>query len=419
MTSPHGYGRRAWLALALSATHACAAAAAPAAGDDARWWRFFGDDAHAIDRARLKFRADGLLESASRYPRTSAQGWTAEQHERGWYEYQERLIDCRTGLALDTALALLDRDSQPIARRESSYESQLEKIALRQDEVIRHTWPENSELWLACALAARGAEVVPGDKLAPGFDYDYDAIGDTPPADGRGLFERLRAQYDHNLAGYAPALPAPAKAATAHPLRGERWLVSAHDSSTRFDLASLRHRGDGRIEVSARVPAVERLPQDLPEEVQIDQVTAIDCRNGLAVPVEQRFHAAVAGRDSEPNREPGRELLRRSAPVLGTLTALARQSAWSRPNGWNEWLGPANGLEAVADPDAARLCRIAAQRCRADARDPTQAGTPLAAFELAPERLSTQAGAPLLLSARALWLEHRASFVPSCPIGEP
>lgn len=360
-----------------------------------------GDGIHAVDRDRLKLRADGLLESASRYPRTSSQGWTAEQNARGHYEYLERLLDCRTGLYVDTALLLLDRDNRPVARREMPYEDQLQQIALRQDEVAAHRWPDSSEIWRACALAMapRGQDdsiQSPEPGTEPALAYDYAAIGDAPPTDARGLFDRLRAQYDRAIARYASPLPAP-KAAAAAPRRGERWLRSSPsaDSLPAFDLNSLRHRGDGVIEVLSRTSRgeVERWPQEVPEDAQVEQVLAIDCRNGLTVPVEQRFRAATGSA----------ELLRRSAPVLATLTQLAQQSSYG-PSGWDEWLGP----RSPSDP--ARLCKLAAQRCGAVAQT--------AAFEIEPARLSTEPGAPLLLSARAIWLGYRASFVPSCPIGE-
>jgi hypothetical protein len=378
-----------------------AAAASQADATPERWGRFMGDGIHAVDRDRLKVRADGLLESASRYPRTSSQGWTAEQNASGHYEYLERLLDCRTGLYMDTAVLLLDQDNQPIARRDQPYEDQLQQIALRQDEVASHRWPASSEIWLACALAMmpRGqADSAAAPELGPepAVAYDYAAIGDAPPADARGLFDRLRAQYDHAIARYAPPLPAP-KTTAAAPRRGERWLRSSpsEDSLPAFDLDSLRHRGDGVIEVTARTSRaqVERWPQDIPEDAQVEQVLAIDCRNGLTVPIEQRFRAAAGGA----------ELLRRSAPVLTTLTQLAQEASYGQ-SGWDEWLGPRS------PSDSASLCKLAAQRCGATAQT--------AAFEIDPARLSTEPGAPLLLSARAIWLGYRASFVPSCPIGE-
>ncbi|QWF16525.1 hypothetical protein [Lysobacter capsici] len=366
-----------------------------------RWGRFMGDGIHAVDRDRLKLRADGLLESASRYPRTSSQGWTAEQNARGRYEYLERLIDCRSGLYVDTALLLLDPDHRPVARRDQTYEDQLQQIALRQDEVASHRWPDTSEIWRACALAMapRGRDdsaQAPEPGPEPAVAYDYAAIGDAPPADARTLFERLRAQYDQAVACYAPPLPIPKTAATAS-RRSERRSRSApaEDSLSAFDLDSLRHRGDGVIEATSRASRteVERWPQDVPEDAQVEQVLAIDCRNGLTVPIEQRFRAAAGGA----------ELLRRSAPVLATLTRLAQQSSYGQ-GGWDEWLGPRS-------PSAsASLCKLAAQRCGAMAQT--------AAFEIDPARLSSEPGAPLLLSARAIWLDYRASFVPSCPIGE-
>lgn len=398
----HGRGHGAWLALILGLSNAGAAGASQADATSERWGRFMGDGIHAVDRDGLTLRADGLLQSASRYPRTSSQGWTAEQNARGRYEYLERLIDCRSGLYVDTALLLLDQDDRPVAHRDQSYEDQLQQIALRQDEVATHRWPDSSETWLACALAtAPRGQADPTALPEPGAEsaaaYDYAAIGDAPPTDARGLFDRLRTQYDAAIARYAPPLPAAKTGASAAPRRGERWLrsSSAEDSLPAFDLDSLRHRGDGAIEVTARSSRaqVERWPQDIAEDAQVEQVLAIDCRNGLTVPIEQRFRAVKGGA----------ELLRRSAPVLATRTQLAQRSSYGQ-SGWDEWLGPRS------PSDSASLCQLAAQRCGATAQT--------AGFEIDPARLSSAAGAPLLLSARAIWLDYRASFVPSCPIGD-
>lgn len=397
----HGRGRGAWLALVLGLWSGFAAAQSAEAEHSSnaprqRWLRFFGDDAHAIDRQRLHVRPDGLLESATRYPRTSREGWSAEQNAQGYYEYLERLIDCRTGLHVNTALVLLDERDRTIGRQERSLDDQLEQIALRQDEVRSHRWPGGSEIWLAC-VAAAAPQLVQGDTM-PEADvpvYDFAAIGDAPPADTRGLFHALRAQYD---AWLARTVPGPQVAATMRtelmtPLRppgGERRLVV--DASD-FDLDSLRHHGGGVIEVTARMDRVERWPAGVPESARVEQTLDIDCRNGLSVPVRQRFLDSRSGALQ----------LERSAPVFTTLEQMAQAARWEA-GGWREWLGP------DADTAPARLCRLAAQRC----------GAPVGnrAFELDPVRLGHQPGAPLLLAARAIWLQHRATFVPACLLGD-
>lgn len=384
---------RWWFSLCLFAGTASAA-------EPPQWLPFMGGEesqAHAIHLTALKTRPDGLLESASRYPRTSAAGWSAEQHQRGWYEYLERLIDCETGLYLDTALSLLDRDSRQVARREISRDDQLQKIALTQQDVRAHRWPSNSEIWIACAAGRDpkvGADARPAAVEDEGL-YDYRAIGDAPPPDGDGLFARLRAQYDAELARYsAPTAQAPT-GKPASVFKGERWATVGSETDA-WDMAGLRHRGDGVVEATQRVGHDQRRPSTVPEDADVRIDYKIDCRNGLSVPVTKAYYAP----DSE------RLLQRVSTPVFDTLEALARQAQWGES--WTPWLGP------QLPSGGAMLCTAAAARC--------QGGNPQAlasVFEIDPESLPAASGAPLLLAARARWLAHRDGFVPSCPIGAP
>lgn len=378
----------------------CLLAGTASAAERPQWLPFMGGEvsqAHAIHLAALKQRPDGLLESASRYPRTSAAGWTVEQNERGWYEYLERLIDCETGLYVDTALSLLDKDSHPVARRETSRDDQLQQIALTRSDVAGHRWPSHSEIWMACA--AGRDPTIGGDVRSAMLEnegryaYDYQAIGDAPPPDGDGLFVRLRAQYDAELARYSVPSQAPAgKPAVA--FKGERW-ASVGSETDAWDMAGLRHRA-GVVEATQRIGYDQRRPPQVPEDADVRIDYKIDCRNGLTVPVTKSYYAP----DSE------RLLLRISTPVFETLQSLSQQRQWGE--GWTYWLGP--HLPAPA----AMLCTAAAARCNS--------GKPQALaslFEIDPERLPEVGGAPLLLAARTHWLAHRDGFVPSCPIGTP
>lgn len=378
----------------------CLLAGSASAAERPQWLPFMGGEesqAHAIHLAVLKQRPDGLLESASRYPRTSAAGWTAEQNERGWYEYLERLVDCETGLYVDTALSLLDKDSRPVARRETSRDDQLQQIALTRSDVAGHRWPGHSEIWMACAAGrdpAVGADVRSAMTENEGrYAYDYQAIGDAPPPDGDGLFSRLRAQYEAELARYSLPSRAPAgKSAAA--FKGERWATVGNETQA-WDLAGLRHRGAGIVEASQRAGYDPRRPPEMPEDADVRVDYKIDCRNGLIVPVTKAYYA--------PGSE--RLLQRVSTPVFDTLNSLSSQAQWGG-DAWTPWLGP-----QLPGP-AAMLCTAAAARCNG--------GAPRAlasVFEIDPESLPPATGAPLLLAARARWLAHRDGFVPSCPIG--
>lgn len=366
---------------------------------DARWFAFMEN--HFIDRKTLKVRRDGLLESASRYPRTSSAGWSAEDNARGRYELLERVVDCETGLYVDVALVLLDGETREIARQTMDLEAQLQQIAFRQSDVLGHEWPKNSEIALACELA-RKPEAQDLEELRRGNPrlgeplevFDLAGIGYSPPPDGRELFARLQHQYDTYRARFAPPRPS-RSSGRAIPMdqAGGRWLELVDGyRTTRFDLASLRHV-DGRLEVVQE--SHEHLrpwPLDVDrEQIDLRLGMAIDCRIGLAVPVEQLFYA----RGTDDLRH------RRSVHVFETLQALSHSAGPI----WSEWLGP-------REPgSAAQLCRMAAASCNGTS-EPADS-----AFEIPPTGLPDEGGAPLVLAAREAWLAHRAGFVPTCPVG--
>ncbi|KRA16161.1 hypothetical protein [Lysobacter sp. Root604] len=377
------------------------AAAAPAA-ERPQWLPFMGGEtsqAHAIHLSTQKLRPDGLLESASRYPRTSAAGWTAEQHQRGWYEYLERLIDCESGLYVDTALSLLDRDNHLVARRETRRDDQLQQIALTRSDVAAHRWPSHSEIWLACAASrdpAVGADARSTMSDNGGhYAYDFEAIGASLPSDGNGLYERLRAQYDAERARDSMPSPRPASP-VAGPYQGAPWLTVGDHEAGAWHVAGLRHRGGGTIEVAQRAGHDRQPPPALPDDADLRIEYKIDCRTGLTVPVAKAYYAA----DSE------RLLLRTSTPVFDTVQTLSHDAQGA--SAWTPWLGPS------IPGDAAALCVAAAARCNGG-----KAQAPGTLFEIDPEDLPAASGAPLLLAARARWLAHRDGFVPACLIGVP
>lgn len=366
---------------------------------DARWFAFM--PAHFIDRKALKVRRDGLLESASRYPRTSSAGWLAEDNARGRYELLERVVDCETGLYVDVALVLLDGDGKEVARQAMGLEAQLQQIAFRQSDVRGHEWPTNSEITLACELArqpeAQDLEELrrakPGLGEQPGV-FDLAGIGYSPPPDGRGLFTQLQGQYDTYRARFAPPRPPRSSSrAISMDQSGGRWLELGDGYRTkRFDLASLRYV-DGRLEVTHESHDYLRpWPLDIDQEqVDVRVNMAIDCRSGLTVPLEQLFYAK--GTDTLHHR--------RSVHVFETWQALS----YSAGPIWSEWLGPQEPGEA------GQLCRMAAASCNGTS-SPAET-----AFEISPSVLPDEGGAPLVLAAREAWLGHRAGFVPTCRIG--
>lgn len=416
----------AWLFFAVS-THAGvraddgqAPAAAMARSAKANGWlSFMGDGAHAIHRAAQNVRRDGLLESASRYPRTSSAGWTPQQDRQGHYEYIERIIDCETGLYVNTSLKLLDEHSKPIARQAFDYQDQLQRIALRQRDVARHRWPSTSEIWLACVAAANPEldaaavrELAALTRDGNGFAYDVQALGRAPPHNGHALFERLRDQYAAWRKRYTPdpalgpASPDETKGPQPTPRKGERWLtVQEGYAERRMDLSSLSYLGNGVIEIveDVRDRSVVAPPPGLPDNLDRRVNLAIDCRTGLTVPVEQLLFTKSGDDETDGGEDSGGELLQRgSTHVLRTMHELAR--SLTRGSGWTQWLGP-SGTASVA----AMICHRAAMRCAG--------GEPLGLFEIDPTALPPQGGAALVNAAHDIWFDHRASFVPSCAAG--
>ncbi|MGS0891326.1 hypothetical protein ACVBGC_02000 [Burkholderia stagnalis] len=373
----------------------------------AREWLPFMDagqdgGAHGIHASRLKFRADGLLESATRYPRTSERGWTPEQNDAGWYEYIERVIDCETGLYVDTSLSLLDKSGRPVARRDYDRERQLRQIALRESDVAQHRWPEASEILLACA-AARHPDVKPEalfTQIKAGA-YDFGALGDAPPPDTRGLFDRLKAQYDQSRDRYAALHPAGALAAApASGARDKRWLDNENSGSS-WDLTSVVVRGDGIVEAVQKTRSSDDgdTPEGLPDDADTRLAVDVDCRDGTMVPVERRWYAH--GSD--------KLLLKKPTSVFGVWRVLSQRDGGDGGDGqWNEWSGPADG----AGSEAANLCTQVAARCLPPPAPPYSQN-----FEIDPEQLGDASGAPLLLAAKRIWLAHRARFVPVCAVG--
>lgn len=378
-----------------------AAAASSAASRPAHEWLPFMDagmdnGAHAIHASRLTIRADGLLESATRYPRTSERGWTPEQNDAGWYEYIERVIDCETGLVVDTSISLLDKGNHPVARRDYDRERQLGQVALRESDVAQHQWPEASEILLACA-AARHPDVNAEQLFTQvkAGAYDFNAIGDAPPPDTRGLFARLKADYDRSRDRYAALhRPVPLAAAAAPVAHDKRWLDTEGGASS-WDLASVVVRSEGVVEAvqKTRSGGDGDPPDGVPDDADVRVAVDIDCRSGMMVPVERNWYA----HDSD------KLLLKKPTSVFGVWRALAQRGGDAQ---WNEWTGPADGSEA------ATLCTHVAAQCLPPTTQPFSPN-----FEIHPDQLGDASGAPLLLAAKRIWLAHRAQFVPVCAVG--
>ncbi len=301
--------------LALAAA-LCLSTGAQAIGRAPTDWLYFPmyarDTAHAVDLTALKWRPDGLLESASRYPRTGDEGWPADAAARGWYEYETRLIDCETGLSIGTGEKLLARDGTVIAEKDRADEWFTDWKESLPSELSSHRWPNNSELFLACAAAndrALRAERAKLAKRKPAFlsdqpalarymqdtqrmrekakfALDTEALQEHPPATLKGVFDLLRQKRQAWLAGFTPTSTAAAGRNAAKPAKwsaqSKAWL-EAQDLS----LADLRSAGDGTLEATLVTRstdllgnAYEHRPSKAADANSALLTMSVDCRTG-------------------------------------------------------------------------------------------------------------------------------------------
>lgn len=410
-----------WRFAALAACVACLSVpclSAFAQAQPERWLSFptyHNDPAHAVDRAALTLRPDGLLQSASRYPRTDRGSWTAEQNERGWYEYIERLIDCRTGLFLDLRYKLLDQQNQVVAERPLSRERWLTQISLRESDIVEYRWPSSSEIGLACLAAAQpGATIDIGTIDAhsrnqlPNFDpkavdEDGKLLPHRPmPASSEAFLAMLRADYAARYDGLLlapPTMEGPRKQARMQTQEATKLSLS---DGVEVDIASIRSDGNGLVEATLINEGDWNdldWPVFLSSGVTRRDRHQIDCRNGLDVLVGSVY------------QQDGEIVFEQPAPVIRAINTVWKANRWGQSVTWSPLHGPLDPLEQ--GPMGA-VCLYIAARCNGEALSSSYPH-----FEIDPEALPAgNDPAALLLAARALWQRHQTHFIPMCEIGD-
>lgn len=287
-------------------------------------WLYFQmyerDTAHAVDLKALRFRSDGLLASGTRYPRVDIQPWTAEVSERGWHDYVARLIDCETGLFVDTAAKLLDRDGKTIASYIYSRDEQLERLTGRLRSVGTQPWPDNSETLLACAAAssptlraarARKARApLPLISAAPITKdlqadsdtlmaltrkrFDLDAIAKRTSTTARAVFEQLQVQdqqWRRSIAG--PAVPAPGlPPARLAAVQAQLDTLLQRKRANAVGGIRLLARGAVEYESEATVRLDALPPAQMAKTADVRVVTETvlaDCNSGVRVPLARHW----------------------------------------------------------------------------------------------------------------------------------
>jgi len=275
------------------------------------------DTAHAVHLKALRLRPDGLLASASRYPRHGAAGWTAEQDAAGWYAYDERLIDCQTGYSLVTRRALLDQDGGEVASRTPDAEETLWQLARALEEPAEGP---SGEILLACAAAAdtdflrqreqSRQQPVPllsdvplvarylddsrrflGLRKLPG-QADWQRLRGQPGRPASALFHSLRKDWLAKRALLDPGWRLAGKPSEAQQQELMARLKSSGGSAL-IDLASLRDLqwlGGGLVAIETvgqRWSAWQKPPATARKATQVASRDLLDCYSGLQLSTER------------------------------------------------------------------------------------------------------------------------------------
>jgi hypothetical protein len=396
--------------------------------ETSRWLQFPmypNDTAHAVDREALKMRPDGLLQSGARYPRTDKTSWTAEQNELAWYEYMERLIDCSTGMFLDTRYMLLDKQNKIVAEKSISPDQWIERIALRQSEVTDYKWPQMSEIAIACLAASdksdKGNKISaatldnPLDYFLPGYGArrpgePYPPSGlEKIPATADDFLQMQRKDYMLRYESMMPKL----KKRTVGPLKPDKTAdnnraklsfsngYSSYPVEIEIITNSLRTDGNGMLDIQivadTNVYDTE-WPRFLAGSVSRLERLRIDCRSGL--------HAAVDWTYLDDQKPVYQQTL---SPIQ-SINNQYQNINQAVNTTWSPLKGP--GMSGVTAVGA--TCIYAASRCNGEAYPGK-----LPEFEIDPSKLpTTKDAAVLLLAARSIWEQHQARFIPTCRIGE-
>ena len=413
--------------LGLLALWACATGHA-----NERDWLYFpmyhNDTAHAVHYKALRLRPDGLLQGATRYPGHSPEGtWSKPDWDRASYEYYTQLIDCDTGLSVDTSHQLITDTGETVARRDFGRDEWVaDLVRTGQGGGGAHSWPSNSERFLACAgyhdrqlrqARTRNASKVPfigyqrlvttlasdsshlADKGTLGFDIQ--ALEKTSKGQPDRLFEGLRSQYADWLSGFTrrpvPQAPLRARAPEGAQARAVAWLQEQG-----VEVNSLAVRSDGTVDFSEPIRGLfgVQAPPEAPGATDVRLQARMDCHSGI-----------VVARQLLWVDEGGKVLLKQALPWEDVWNG-ARRSYASGGGGEAQVFSLWPGGEREGQMRAAHLiCRAAAAQCAAaPAKDD---GEPL---QFTAEDFSETLRTPeaVLLHAHALWQQRRSQRVPAC-----
>lgn len=411
--------------LGLLALWACATGHA-----NERDWLYFpmyhNDTAHAVHYKALRLRPDGLLQGATRYPGHSPEGtWSKPDWDRASYEYYTQLIDCDTGLSVDTSHQLITDTGETVAKRELGRADWIDDIVRTGQTGDRHVWPSNSEIFLACTgyrderlkkARTGNSSTVPfigferqvtnlaNDSRALAaksfFSFNFDGAEKASARQPERLFDGMRQQYRNWLSGFMRTqggttqrlAPAPAGAQA----RAVEWL-----NERGLAVTSLTVRPDGSIEMAEEIRGFSRAhaPDKARSATRLHEQMLIDCHSGVVV-----SNRALWTDDA------GKVLLRQTLPWKDVFNDVQRRYGL---NGMDDSpvLKPWRGGEDGRTEPARLICAAAAAQCTGE--PPAVDDEPLVFSEDDfPGNLTTPEA--VLLHAHALWQQRRSRHVPTC-----
>lgn len=402
-------------------------------------WLYFPmyqrDTAHAVHLSALKRRPDGLLESATRYPRVRDEQWTKEESDAGWYDYQKRLIDCETGLSIVSTEHLLDQEGRISATHDNTIANLAQWKNELPNKTQQPTWPILNEIFLSCAVTgdagflaqrrqvhkkkmdilsysprvrALKAETQELFWSKARFRPDIGALIKRPPGDARQLFDELQKQHRTWLSGFAPELAGTPKAKSGGPSAGLDEMHLGWLRLQQVDIVNVSSRADGVVRYTDQQPAYQDIPDEyhdfppnLPDVKNVALEFLLDCRSGQQVATRQTWL--------------NRQLVALASRPIGVkplLRHLQQQSANDNESSTTNILLPPSNNSSVR-----AICLAVAAQCQGRA-----------AAELESFRLSTQdedaiqqAGSPAvaLLAARQAFHDYQRNFIPDCVLGQP
>lgn len=403
---------------------------ATAQADETDWLYFpmyARDTAHAVDLRALSWRPDGLLASATRYPRYSGETWSEEESSRGWYNYERRLIDCSLGFYVTTDVQLLDGDGKVIASRPFKPQDWVESLQRQLADSQTKPWPQRDEIFLACAAAsdtglkrhrARSARTVQPllsskpitTDLAAESDalmgrarphYDLNAPHERPPATAEAVFDRLRQQYAEWRKSVVGPTAAQSGQAITNGVEIERQFNTYMLQATSGAIGAVRVLPGDVLEYTQQARFAQLPDLSAKEEARIANMrrafmtSRLDCVSGRVLPM------SVDWRDDE-----GQVLLTKRISASDVIKAVQRgaddvlSDDWSGPRaGWDLRWG-ARDKVTLAGKLCRTLTRLKAGAPPADAPEDAQD----ALFRVTAERL-VQESTPeaMLLTIRAAW----------------